>query len=301
MRREFIPRFRLGPAALPAALAAGPLPGHGLDLALVRAEAIAALGGGLAEDLCPGWEAADLSLRVFTAGLECVYEPAATVDPPARAARRPRPRPTRSSCSPGIATPGVVLGAPRRRRGRPFRRGGHRMSPGLPRTLFVGRNITAASAGTAARCRRSTSARTGWPLRRRAAAAWRSSPEITSEKGSDVRGLRRLRRRRPAVPGQLRLARRPIRRLQDPQASRCCSRSTTGRARCARSKTHVSGAQVRQGGLPQIELRCARRRRDLLDPVARAALPLVNPRGRSAGTGSTSGATRWRRPARGRR
>jgi hypothetical protein len=73
LTREFIPRLRFAPAATPEALAPTrcPVP---FTLALLRAETLAAVG--LLDETFPSrWEDVDYCLRVFEAGLECIYEP----------------------------------------------------------------------------------------------------------------------------------------------------------------------------------------------------------------------------------
>jgi GT2 family glycosyltransferase len=74
LRREFIPRFFLGPADMSEALEPTRC-AVGDAFVVLRAEAIAALGTldtGLA-----GQELTDYCLRAFAAGMDCVYEPAA--------------------------------------------------------------------------------------------------------------------------------------------------------------------------------------------------------------------------------
>jgi GT2 family glycosyltransferase len=73
--REFRYRFRQGPGDLPDALVPCrcPIPGA---LQLIRHETLATVGL-YDENFWHGWEDVDYCLRVFDAGLECVYEPQA--------------------------------------------------------------------------------------------------------------------------------------------------------------------------------------------------------------------------------
>lgn len=75
LRREFFNRFRYGPADLPEALVPTRCP-VSQALVLVRHETLEAVGL-LDEALDLGHEGVDHCLRVFAAGLECIYEPAA--------------------------------------------------------------------------------------------------------------------------------------------------------------------------------------------------------------------------------
>jgi GT2 family glycosyltransferase len=73
--REFRYRFRQGPGDLPEALVPCRCPVSGA-LQLIRHETLATVGV-YDEDFWHGWEDVDYCLRVFDAGLECIYEPAA--------------------------------------------------------------------------------------------------------------------------------------------------------------------------------------------------------------------------------
>ena len=75
LRREFFNRFRFGPADLPEALRPTRCPvTHSLQL--IRHETLASIGL-YDETLELGYEGLDYCLRVFDAGLEVIYEPAA--------------------------------------------------------------------------------------------------------------------------------------------------------------------------------------------------------------------------------
>jgi GT2 family glycosyltransferase len=76
LTRTWVHRFQHGPGDLPAALAPTRCP-VGDALMLVRAGTLDAVGL-LDEDLPGGGADLDYCLRVFDAGLECIYEPAAT-------------------------------------------------------------------------------------------------------------------------------------------------------------------------------------------------------------------------------
>jgi GT2 family glycosyltransferase len=73
--RGFAHRFNLGPGDLDAALEPCRCPVTGA-LQLIRHECLAGVGL-YDEDFRMGWEDVDYCLRVFAAGRECVYEPAA--------------------------------------------------------------------------------------------------------------------------------------------------------------------------------------------------------------------------------
>jgi GT2 family glycosyltransferase len=73
--REFRYRFRQGPGDLPEALVPCRCPVSGA-LQLIRHETLATVGL-YDEGFWHGWEDVDYCLRVFDAGLECIYEPAA--------------------------------------------------------------------------------------------------------------------------------------------------------------------------------------------------------------------------------
>jgi GT2 family glycosyltransferase len=73
--RGFAHRFALGPGDLPEALAPCVCPVTGA-LQLIRHECLAEVGL-YDERFFMGWEDVDYCLRVFAAGRECVYEPAA--------------------------------------------------------------------------------------------------------------------------------------------------------------------------------------------------------------------------------
>jgi GT2 family glycosyltransferase len=75
LTRTWWPRFRHGPGDLPAALEPVSCPVGGA-LMLIRAATLDAVGV-LDEELRLGGSDIDYCLRVFAAGLECVYEPAA--------------------------------------------------------------------------------------------------------------------------------------------------------------------------------------------------------------------------------
>ena len=75
LHRGFAHRFNLGPADLPEALAPVVCPVTGA-LQLIRHECLAAVGL-YDESFFMAWEDVDYCLRVFAAGRECVYEPAA--------------------------------------------------------------------------------------------------------------------------------------------------------------------------------------------------------------------------------
>jgi O-antigen biosynthesis protein len=75
LERKFVHRFRFGPAALPEAHQPTACPVTGA-LQLIRHTTLAQLGL-YDEDFRMGLEDVDYCLRVFDAGLECIYEPAA--------------------------------------------------------------------------------------------------------------------------------------------------------------------------------------------------------------------------------
>lgn len=75
LHRDFFHRFRYGPADLPEALVPTRCPVTAA-LQLVRREALEAVGL-YDEEFGLGYEDVDFCLRVFAAGGECVYEPAA--------------------------------------------------------------------------------------------------------------------------------------------------------------------------------------------------------------------------------
>jgi GT2 family glycosyltransferase len=75
LHRGFAHRFNLGPADLDAALEPARCPVTGA-LQLIRHECLADVGL-YDEAFRMGWEDVDYCLRVFAAGRECIYEPAA--------------------------------------------------------------------------------------------------------------------------------------------------------------------------------------------------------------------------------
>lgn len=75
LHRGFAHRFAMGPADLPEALEPCVCPVTGA-LQLIRLDTLRAIGL-YDESFRMGWEDVDYCLRVFTAGLQCVYEPAA--------------------------------------------------------------------------------------------------------------------------------------------------------------------------------------------------------------------------------
>jgi GT2 family glycosyltransferase len=75
LERKFVHRYRFGPAALPEAHQPTACPVTGA-LQLIRHTTLAQLGL-YDEDFRMGLEDVDYCLRVFDAGLECIYEPAA--------------------------------------------------------------------------------------------------------------------------------------------------------------------------------------------------------------------------------
>jgi hypothetical protein len=89
LSREWLPRLRYAPVRLPAALTPCLCPVTGLIL--IRAEALAQVGV-FEDELSIEHAQLDFCLRVFAAGLECIYEPAAVArrqSPPAAAAALP--------------------------------------------------------------------------------------------------------------------------------------------------------------------------------------------------------------------
>ena len=76
LHRGFAHRFNLGPGELPEALVPGRCPVSGA-LQLIRHACLADVGLYDEEAFHMGWEDVDYCLRVFAAGRECIYEPAA--------------------------------------------------------------------------------------------------------------------------------------------------------------------------------------------------------------------------------
>ncbi len=76
LARDWDHRFRFGPAALPEAQVAARCPVTAA-LQLIRNETLRDVGL-FDENYFMGWEDVDYCLRVFAAGLECIYEPACT-------------------------------------------------------------------------------------------------------------------------------------------------------------------------------------------------------------------------------
>jgi GT2 family glycosyltransferase len=91
LARRWYPRFEHAAANLPAALAPALFP-VASDLMLIRHET-AKLVGNFDLHLAPGAADVDFCLRVFAAGEECVYEPAAVAVSSAPQRRSARPEP----------------------------------------------------------------------------------------------------------------------------------------------------------------------------------------------------------------
>ena len=206
-----------------------------------------------------GYEDVDYCLRVFDAGLECIYEP-----PPSRVHHESVFRgASDAKIERWTASPprGCAIKW-RHDRPVPLRPGG-RLMTACPRTLFVGRGNGAVGVVPLRAARHRARRRLGRRRRRAGAAAppHRAACRATLHRARH----RRLRRRRRSSSsrGRAWLQRDP--RAGRTRASPSSTRSTTSCTACARSPTttHADHSTARRRGARAVHAR--RRRRHLLD------------------------------------